>query len=294
MSVDFYQISDLERLSGVKAHTIRIWEKRYGLVTPHRTDTNIRYYDDEQLKKLLNVATLSNVGFKISKIASFNESEFKEQLYLSQRQEKSEVQYDFYVNDFIGAMLDFDEAKFEELLEAVVVKYGFQQAIVKVIYPFLFKTGVLWRAADMMPVQEHFASNLIKRKFFTLISGLPKVVNTNKKFLLFLPSNEWHEVGLLFAEYLIRLNGFETISLGQNVPIADIKYVIQKTKPHFLLTMLICDDHHKEIELLQTDLQENFKHIHCLISGPQAFTNRYFGYKNLKVLANPNELLNYL
>jgi DNA-binding transcriptional MerR regulator len=107
--MDFYQINDLERLSGVKAHTIRIWEKRYGLITPHRTETNIRYYDDSQLKKILNVATLSTVGFKISKIAAMSEQELKIQIKESQQHELSDSRFDFYVNDFIGAMLDFNE-----------------------------------------------------------------------------------------------------------------------------------------------------------------------------------------
>ncbi|MCC6186304.1 MAG: MerR family transcriptional regulator [Chitinophagaceae bacterium] len=294
MSNDFYQISDLERLSGIKAHTIRIWEKRYGLVTPHRTDTNIRYYDDEQLKKLLNVATLSNVGFKISKIASLTEVELKDQILRSQRQEKSDLQFDFYVNDFIAATLDFDETRFDVLFNEVVAKYGFQQAVVKVIYPFLFKTGVLWRVADMMPVQEHFASNLIKRKFFTLIDGLPKLPNLEKKFLLFLPAGEWHEIGLLFAEYLIRLKGFDTVSLGQNVPFVDIEFVIKKTNPDYLLTFLISGDHSQEMSQIQKLISGKYKHINCLISGPWANIQPYDGLKDIVILKDPSDLLKYL
>jgi DNA-binding transcriptional MerR regulator len=227
MAVDFYQINDLERLSGVKAHTIRIWEKRYELITPHRTDTNIRYYDDKQLVKLLNVATLSSVGFRISKIAAMSDDELKSQLSLSQQKEKSDLKFEFYVNDFIAAMIEFDEVAFNKLFDTIIAEYGVEKALVSIVYPFLHKIGILWRIDQSMPVQEHFASMLIKRKLYTLISQLPTPTKS-KKFLLFLPANEWHEVGLLFAEYIIRNNGFPTINLGQNVPFIDIEYTINR------------------------------------------------------------------
>jgi MerR family transcriptional regulator, light-induced transcriptional regulator len=294
MGSDFYQINDLERLSGIKAHTIRIWEKRYALISPRRTETNIRYYDDEQLKKLLNIATLSNAGFKISKIAALSDEELKEQLLVSQQQEKTDVRYDFYINDFIAAMLDFDELKFDNLFEEIVSQYGFQNAVVRVIYPFLFKTGVLWRVAETMPVQEHFASNLVKRKFFSLISSLPKLTNTKRKFLLFLPAEEWHEIGLLFAEYIIRLNGYETISLGQNVPCSDLEYVIKKTNPDYLVTFLMSNAHTNELSRIQKLLNSKFKNIDCLLSGPAIITEQYQNTNNLKVLSAPNDLLKYL
>lgn len=292
--MDFYQINDLERLSGVKAHTIRIWEKRYGLIAPHRTETNIRYYDDEQLKKLLNVATLSNVGFKISKIAAFSENELKEQLLESQKIESTDIQYDFYINDFIGAMLDFDESKFEKLFDEIVEKYGFQDAVVKIVYPFLYKTGVLWSISETIPVQEHFASTLIKRKFYKLIADLPKFTKKEKKFLLFLPANEWHEIGLIFAEYIIRLHGYQTINLGQNVPFLDIEHVIKKTKPEFLMTFFTSNEHKQEMDQLLAILNTKHKNIICLLSGASAKIDSYYDEKKIKILIGPNDLLNIL
>ncbi|MES2477577.1 MAG: MerR family transcriptional regulator [Bacteroidota bacterium] len=292
--MDFYQINDLERLSGVKAHTIRIWEKRYGLITPHRTETNIRYYDDSQLKKILNVATLSTVGFKISKIAAMSEQELKIQIKESQQHELSDSRFDFYVNDFIGAMLDFNEQYFNELFAEVVEKFGVQSAMVNILYPFLYKTGVLWRVDEAIPVQEHFASMLIRRNLFLLIGNLPAPKDKSKKFLLFLPSNEWHEIGLLFAEYIIRHHGLETINLGQHVPYVDLEHVIIKAKPDFLLTFLISDTHEEYISHLQNLLSSKYKKTLCLISGNPAKLDIYSESKNLKILRFPKDILKVL
>lgn len=289
--MDFYQINDLERLSGVKSHTIRIWEKRYGLITPRRTDTNIRYYDDTQLKKILNVATLSGVGFKISKIAAMTEEELRVQIRISQEQEASDIRFEFYINDFIGAMLDFNEVLFNELFDEVVKKFGVQASMINILYPFLYKTGILWRVDDAMPVQEHFASMLIKRNLFLLIGQLAPPSKKNKKFLLFLPSNEWHEIGLLFAEYIIRFNGFETVNLGQHVPYVDLEHVINKVKPDYLLTFLISDSHEEYIQHLQTMLSSKFKKVQCLISGNSTKLDHYVETKNLKILRFPKDIL---
>lgn len=291
--MDFYQINDLERLSGVKSHTIRIWEKRYGLISPHRTETNIRYYDDEQLKKLLNVASLSNAGLKISKIAAMSADELKNQI--KDAQTHSSVKFDFYINDLIAAMLDFNEPIFNELYDDIVQKFGIKNAIQDIVYPFLYKTGVLWRIDETMPVQEHFASTLIKKKLFSLLNNLS--LNSNKKkkkFLLFLPANEWHEIGLLYAEYIIRSEGHETINLGQNVPFADIEYVAQKTQPHYLLTFLISDKHHTEMDKLQQLLSHSFKNIQCLVSGNPIQLEQLKERKNLKLLKTPKDIYQFL
>lgn len=289
--MSFYQINDLERLSGVKAHTIRIWEKRYGLIMPHRTDTNIRYYDEVQLKKILNVAALSSVGYRISKIAAMAEDELKLQVRKVQSLEQSDKKFDFYINDLIMSMLDFDEPTFNQLLDATTKQFGVQEAMVKVLYPFLHKTGVLWRVDETMPVQEHFATNLLKRKLFTLISLLPKAKYPDKKVVLFLPSNEWHEIGLLFAEYLFRLQGYVTVNLGQNVPFIDIELVIQKVQPNFLLSFLISDSHEEEITQLQALLLKKYKHIQCLLAGPVTKLAPFEGKKNFKILQGPADIL---
>lgn len=291
--MDYYQINDLERLSGIKAHTIRIWEKRYGIITPHRTETNIRFYDDEQLKKLLNVAALSSAGYKISKIAAMEAKELVACIQNTQYSEEVEVQYGYYINNLISGMLDFDETSFSDTFEKICTKYGVQSALVNILYPFLHKTGVLWTTDQTMPVQEHFASMIIKRKLFSLINNLPQPTKA-KRFLLYLPADEFHEVGLLFAEYIIRYNGHHTINLGQNVPFRDIAYVIEKTNPNYLLSFLVSDDHSKFMNQLHELISRQFKQVQCLIAGGQNRIELYAKLSNIIPLKNPGEILKFL
>ncbi len=292
--MDFYQINDLERLSGVKAHTIRIWEKRHNLIEPYRSETNIRYYDDVQLKKLLNVALLISSGFKISKIALMQENEFKSSLKKLLDHEQVAVQFEYFINEMVYAMLSFDEAYFEQLFQKTVEKFGIETGMLSVIYPFLTKTGVLWRMDEAMPVQEHFATMLIKKKLYQLIAELSSKDSVGKRFLLFLPSNEWHEIPLLFAEYLLRKNGAIVINLGQNVPFVDIDYVIKKIKPHFLMSILTNNEHEKQIDELQILLETQHKKTTCLLGGYLYYLEKYEGKKNIAVLKNPAEMLKFL
>lgn len=266
--MEFYQINDLERLSGIKAHTIRIWEKRYEVISPYRSETNIRYYDDAQLKKLLNISTLIALGYKISRVAAMTEEEIREQILSRQADVSNASAYNLFVNDLIQSMLDFDEWAFERIFSQSVEKFGVPDAFVEVIYPFLYKTGILWSVNETMPVQEHFASNLVRRKLHTLTEQLARPEHEEKKFLLFLPADEWHEIGLLLANYLIRQRGYPVVYLGQNVPFSELDYVLKKTEATHLLTFLVSDDHPEYLNSLQTLLKQGFKRCQLLISGP--------------------------
>ncbi len=215
-----YSIKDLEILSGIKAHTIRIWEKRYNLIKPHRTHTNIRYYTDCDLKKILNVAVLNRHGFKISNIARLNETELKEEII---RVSNSSQSHASFLESLIIAMIELDNDKLIGIIEKSTSKIGFKETVIDVLYPFLEKVGILWQAGDVNPVQEHFVSNLIRQKIIAATDGLPNTINPQaKRFLLLLPEGEWHELGLLFAQYLLRESGHEVIYLGQSVPYSDV------------------------------------------------------------------------
>ncbi len=215
-----YSIRELEKLSGIKAHTIRIWEKRYDLIDPHRTQTNIRYYTDFELKKILNVAVLNRHGIKISHIARLNETELKEEII---RVSNSFQSYENYIDSLIISMIELDVYKLTGIIEKSVSKIGFKETFTEVLYPFLEKVGVLWQAGDINPVQEHFISNLIRQKLIAATDRIPNTFNPKaKKFLLLLPEGEWHEIGLLFAQYLLRESGHEVIYLGQSVPYSDV------------------------------------------------------------------------
>jgi DNA-binding transcriptional MerR regulator len=215
-----YSIKELEKLSGIKAHTIRIWEKRYDLIQPHRTNTNIRYYTDEDLKKILNVAVLNRQGIKISNIARLNDLELKEEIIRVSRISDSP---DTFVDSLVVAMIDMDKYKIESLIDKSVSKVGFTASMVNVLYPFLEKVGILWQSGEVNPAQEHFISYLIRQKLIAAIDRLPGTYNPMaKRFILLLPEGEWHELSLLFGQYLLREAGQEVTYLGQSVPYADL------------------------------------------------------------------------
>jgi DNA-binding transcriptional MerR regulator len=228
-----YSIKELENLSGIKAHTIRIWEKRYKLIKPHRTNTNIRYYTDEDLKKILNVAVLNRQGIRISNIARLNDLELKEEII---RISRSNYSHNTVIDSLVIAMVDLDEYKFAAIVEKSISSIGFKPTVTDVLYPFLDKVGILWQSGDIYPAQEHFISNLLRQKIISAIDRLPNTFNpTAKKFLLLLPEGEWHEIALLFAFYLLREANHEVIYLGQSVPYSDVLSIGAAKKLDYLL-----------------------------------------------------------
>lgn len=229
-----YSIKDLEKLTGIKAHTIRIWEKRYQLISPERTTTNIRYYSDKDLKKLLNVSTLNRNGLKISNIVSMDNEEINQRIM-----DISDTSYDFdnQVEQLIISMIDMDESRFDRVLSSSVIKMGFDDTVTKILYPFFEKIGVLWQIGTVCPAQEHFVSALVRQKLIIAIDGQSGANKPDAKvILMFLPSNEWHELGLLFYSYLVKKAGYKVIYLGQSVPFEDLLEVNEKHQIDYLFT----------------------------------------------------------
>lgn len=232
-----YSIKDVENLTGVKAHTLRIWEQRYQSVLPHRTDTNIRFYDDEQLRFLINVALLLKHGKKVSKIFKLTGDQMRSEIINLKTVSVAPGKYDsLMVDRMVLSMIDLDEVEFDRVLSEVVLKFGFEDAMLKVIVPFLEKVGVLWATGEVNVAQEHFISNLIRRKLMVAIDGLNAVGVDAKKFILFLPEGELHEIGLLLAQYMIKRRGYNVIYLGQSVPMDDLVKVHEVYKADFFLT----------------------------------------------------------
>ncbi len=228
-----YSIKELEKLSGIKAHTIRIWEKRYSLIEPHRTNTNIRYYTDSELKKILNVAVLNRHGIKISSIAKLNDLELREEIIKVSTTSDSS---DTLIDSMVLSMIDLDEYKLEAMIDKSINKIGFKSTVTDVLYPFLEKVGILWQSGDVYPVQEHFVSFLIRQKIIAATDRISNTFNPNgKKFLLLLPEGEWHEIALLFAQYLIKEANHEVIYLGQSVPYSDVLAIGASKKFDFIL-----------------------------------------------------------
>ena len=220
-----FSIKDLENLSGIKAHTIRIWEKRYDILRPMRSDTNIRNYDLENLQKLLNVVLLNSYGYKISRIAEHS-SEKIELLVREIISEKSVKNH--AINAFKMAMINFDQALFFNTYNSLLSEKSFRDVFYEVVIPLMNEIGLLWQAGTITPAQEHFISFLIKQKLLLNTEKLQilEPTRTDKVFVLYLPENEIHELGLMYLNYEILLNGFKTIYLGESVPVnslADMK-----------------------------------------------------------------------
>jgi len=217
-----FSIKDLENLSGIKAHTIRIWEKRYALLSPSRTDTNIRYYDLKNLRHLLNVTFLYNNGYKISKISELSPEEIKKKCreIISEQAVKN-----LFINDMKLAMLNFDQVLFETTYQKLITVIDFREVFVSYFIPFLEEIGLLWHTDTINPAHEHFITALIKQKIMVHTEQGQSIAPThqNHRFILFLPDNEIHELGLAYANYEIIKNGYSSIYLGQSVPMSSLR-----------------------------------------------------------------------
>jgi DNA-binding transcriptional MerR regulator len=263
-----YSIKDLERLTGIKAHTIRIWEKRYGIVDPSRTDSNIRWYTDADLKRLLNVSILNRHGFKISRIASLTNQQINQKIMEVVRPESD---YLSQIESLIVSMIELNEDRFEKILNQSIIKIGFEETLYYVVYPFFEKIGLLWQTGSINPAQEHFISNLIRMKLCVAIDSLPAVTQHDaKKMILFLPEWELHEIGLLTYYYIARKHGIKVFYLGQNVPFQDLVSVGQTVEPDILATYFVSAISNEEMKKYLDDMASCFSKQHILISGIQA------------------------
>ena len=249
-----YSIADLEKLSGIKSHTIRIWEKRYSLVNPNRTDTNIRSYNDDQLKKILNVSLLIKNGHKISKVASLTPDQISESVT---KLTKSYDGFDPYINSFIICSVQFDEPIFEKTFNELKEKHDLCFIYENVFIPTLRRIGTLWSSGEIFPAQEHFLSNLIKQKFHHAIEAVPKSSRINKKAFLFLPPWEDHDFALLYANLVLKKFGFDVVNIGKTISFESIEMCISKINPDILFTTFIVGQKITAIQKFCDDLKAN-------------------------------------
>ena len=226
-----FTIKELESLSGIKAHTIRIWEQRYKFLQPSRTSTNIRRYNNEELKTLLTVALLNKYGYKISRIDEMQPGQRTEAVL---RLQQPDALDEHVINELIGYMIDLKSSEFEKLLTDCITQHGIEKTITGIIFLFLERVGILWQTNRLRPVQEHIVSAIIRQKIIHAIDGLPLTTFSSPLFILFLPEDEHHELGLLYVYYLLRKRGLATIYLGANVPLKDVEYIVQIKSPQYL------------------------------------------------------------
>ncbi len=291
-----YSIKDLEKLTGVKAHTIRIWEKRYGIVQPERTETNIRTYSNCDLKRLLNISILNKRGYRISSLAKLSVEELNERVMNLMSDHNA---YDTQIENLIMAMIDMNETRFEKTLSNAVIEMGFEETLVRIVYPFFFKTGILWQTGAISPAQEHFVSNLVRQKIISAIDHLENKYPPNAKlFILFLHEEEQHELGLLFFHYLIKKVGHRIIYLGQSTPIAEVVKTAELHEPDFLFTSFTTPIPDIDLSNYLQKLQEMFPGKGIYVTGLQLTDGLSNIPGTIKYIKNPQdfkqELINLL
>jgi DNA-binding transcriptional MerR regulator len=259
-----FTIKDLELLSGIKSHTIRIWEQRYTFLKPQRTDTNIRYYTNDELKMLLNIALLNKYGFKISHIDRMSTPEMRDKIAsLTQ----SQAQQERAINDLIHNMVDVKIEEFELLLDGHISTKGIEKTITQIIFPFLERIGILWLTNHINPAQEHLVTNIIRQKLIVGIDGVVSHISSSKSMLLFLPEGEHHELGLLFMYYLLKSRGIKVIYLGANVPMKDVEFVADLKNPTFLYTHLTAVAHNFNFDKFLVNAHNRLFHNKLIVSG---------------------------
>ncbi|MCX6273309.1 MAG: MerR family transcriptional regulator [Bacteroidetes bacterium] len=262
-----YSIKDLEKLSGIKAHTLRIWEKRYEILTPLRTNTNIRYYTDTDLKKILNVALLNRQGYKISYLSKLTDEALNEQVISLTH---NDVISDLQTDGLLSAMIEYDENKFEKVINKAIIHYGFEDTLVKVIYPLFQRISLLWQTGAINPSHEHFISNLIRQKIVVAIDGLFNNLSPRAKtFFLFLRDGEWHELGLLIYYYFIKKAGHKVIYFGQSLPFSSLLDSCNSYSPDFLVTSITCSLQEQETKEYLNQLSTLLPDKTTYISGLQ-------------------------
>lgn len=245
-----YKIKDLENLSGIKAHTIRIWEKRYDILKPQRTDTQIRNYDDEELVLLLNISILNKHGIKISTISKLSKDEIFNRVKTIEKIETVPC----FDENLLLALIDLNEDLFQESISQLIQSEGLESTFINHLYPFLEKIGIMWLVGSINPAQEHFISNLIRQKLIVEIDKLA-CTNSSECVLLYLPEHETHELSLLFYHYVLKNRNVKTIYLGQMLPFDSLIQSIAKLKPKALISSWIINSNENECITYFNDLR---------------------------------------
>jgi MerR family transcriptional regulator, light-induced transcriptional regulator len=287
----YFTIKDIENLSGIKAHTWRIWEQRYNLCLPQRKDSNHRFYNNDNLKQILRISYLYHTGLKISKIAKFNE----QQLIDASIQEVSPPPgYEFYIKELMEASIDFDDVRFEKNCNEIFDTYGPENAVTEAIYPYLEKIGMLWLTDHIIPTQEHFSSNLIRQKIIRCIDELPAVKeNGSNCTVLFTPEKEHHELPLLFIHYLMKKAGKPVLYFGSDISIAKLKSLAAEKPFSQMHFHLITNLTNKDAQQYVSQLATAFSDKQICMSGTQV-AHVHNKPANFKLLHTLSEMISFI
>ncbi len=249
---------------------MRIWEQRYNIVQPLRTDTNIRYYTDEQLKLILNISLLNKNGLRISQIAKMEDNERDQAIALI---DNKDLQFENQIKSLTFSMIDMREDQFEKIVNTSILQLGFETTMISIIYPFLERVGTLWRSGAISPAQEHFISNLIRQKIIVAIDGQMAVNHSSSnKFVLCTPEGDLHELSLLFMHYLLRSRGINSIYLGATVPYKDLLNVVETHKPDYLFMVFMVKPNRTTVSAYLQQLAKDFTKQQILVSGAKVLS----------------------
>lgn len=291
MKTEGYSIKDLEVLSGVKAHTIRIWEKRYHLLTPNRTDTNIRYYNDSDLRKIMNVSLLVNNGTKISKVSRFDEVKMKDSVLEITRKNTSEQDF---IERLILHMLNFDNIGFYKLVEEIIENKGLEDAYSKIFFALFERIGTYWQVGSIFPAQEHYVTTILRQKLIAETDKLVVEKQNGMTILFFLHESELHEMSLLFYAFLAKKQGYNIIYLGQYVPFDDLQKVNLHIKIDYVFTAFINPLLKEELEDYLVKMKEIFHQQKVFVTGWQIKQLNPELPRSVKIVKDLKEFKKYL
>lgn len=290
-----FSIKELSQLSRIKPHTLRIWEQRYGIMKPKRSDSNIRKYTGQDLKYLLNVSLLYDNGFKISNIAKLSEEELNCEV---QNLSSKTLSFSSQIQNLVIAMLELNEERFENQLSTFILSNGLVETMKSLVFPFLQQVGTLWLTNSINPAQEHFITNLIRKKLFVAIDGICKTpAKDQKKFILFLPEGELHEIGLLFCYFMVKSRGHKVVYLGQSLPLSDLETIQNQQTADFIITIITSTPCGEDVKPYVQKLKRAVGNATVFLSGFQILDQSLDLPKGFKRVLNPdhlNELLENL
>jgi DNA-binding transcriptional MerR regulator len=286
--MNIFSIKDLEVLTGVKAHTIRIWEQRYSFLKPNRTDTRIRYYSNAELKTILNISLLNRYGYRISEIDKMGNEEISKKIVTLTH---IEAYQDRIVNDLINNTIDMEIENFDIVLDSYISQKGIEITIKRVIFPFLEKIGILWQTNHINPAQEHLVTNIIRNK---LVIGIESVKNDafkKKSALLFLPEGEYHEICLLYLHYILKVNGMYVLYLGANIPLKDVAYLVDIKKPDYIYSHLTSMGSNFNMERFLSKAESILGKSKLMLTGPLTQSYRKDLPNNIEIMKSLSEVI---
>lgn len=262
-----YSIKDLENISGIKAHTIRIWEKRYKLIEPKRTNTNIRYYSECDLRRLLNISILNHNGLKISQIAAMDEDEIKRRVFDVTMESKSE---NVQLENLMAGMLELEEVKILNTISASIIKEGFESTFENLLLPFIDRVTCLWQTGTVISAQKQFVLNLIRRKLVVAIDNEARgLIGSGPRMVMFLPEHETDEIELIFYNYMARKENFEVIYLGPSVKQNDLRILNNVKQADVFMTVFSSQYSTELLEKQMAEYRKQFPSTPFLVGGRQ-------------------------